>query len=280
MKKLLSLLFVVMLLLASVGCGSIEPSADVATPGQSPEESILVPIAYEIDYVDVRRNPDKYDGEFIRVAGQITNFSLTDDYAFYFNDRLSQYEDGLGFAVELSHNRNDPHIDEVYSIGDYVVVEGIWRSRVYQDALEEASVIHTGKDAEQAAKIYLASWESERQDFALSTPILNYMEIFNDKSYDGQYIRIVGQISVAGTNGVTHYRNIRFRNPITNESIVEISLKGCPIMMQDSCVDGEYVIISGKFDIKNFSANISDCYVECVGEKAREAYDAVMFGQS
>ena len=278
MKKLLSLLLVVLLLLATAGCGSTEPIADAATPSESPEESIPVPIAYEIDYVDVRRNPDKYDGEFIRVAGQITNFSLTDDYAFYFNDRLSQYEDGLGFEVEINHHRNDPYVDEIYSIGDYVVVEGIWRSRVNKDALEEASVIHTGKDAEQAAKIYLASWESERQDLALSTPISNYMEIFNDKSYDGQYVRIVGQISVAGTNGVTHYRNIRFRNPITNESIVEISLKGCPIMMQDSCVDGEYLVISGKFDVNDFFANLSDCYVEYIGEKAKEAYDAGVSG--
>lgn len=282
MKRLLSLLLVVMLLLASAGCESTEPGAGeveaTQVPSQAPEESISVPIAYEIDYVDVRRNPEKYDGEFIRVAGQITNFSLTDDYAFYFNDRLSQREDGLGFAVEINHHRNDPHIDEIYSIGDYVVVEGIWRSRVYQDALEEAYIILAGKDAEQAAKTYLASWESERQYLAASTPILNYMEIFNDKSYDGQYVRIVGQISEAITNGVTHYHNIRFRNPITNESIVEISLRGCPIMMQDSCVDGEYAVISGKLDTNDLFAKLSDCYVECVGEKAKEAYDAVMSG--
>lgn len=278
MKKLLPFFFVMVLLLATVGCGSTEPSADAETPSQAPEESILVPIAYEIDYVEVQRNPGRYDGEFIRVAGQITNFSLTDDYAFYFNDRLSRYEDGLGFSVEINHLRNDPPVDEVYSIGDYVVVEGTWRSRVNKDALEEAIIIHAGKDAEQDAKAYLASWENERQDFASSTPILNYMEIFNDKSYDGQYVRIVGQISVAKTNGVTHYHNIRFRNPITNESIVEISLKGCPIMMQDSCIDGEYVVISGELDVNGFFAKLSDCYVECVGEKAKEAYDAVMHG--
>lgn len=278
MKKLLSLFFVMLLLLATAGCGSTEPSADAATPSQASEESIPVPTAYEIDYVEVQRSPDKYDGEFIRVAGQITNFSSTDDYAFYFNDRLSQYEDGLGFAVEINHYRNDPPVDEVYSIGDYVVVEGTWRSRVNKDALEEASVIYTGKNAEQDAKTYLASWESERQDFASSAPILNYMEIFNDKSYDGQYVRIVGQISAARTNGVTHYRNIRFRNPITNESIVEISLQGCPLMMQNICIDGEYIVISGKFDINGSFAHVSDCYVECVGEKAKEAYDAVMSG--
>ena len=185
MKKLLSFLLVMLLLLASAGCGATKPGADTATPSHAPEESISVPIAYEVDYVD-----------------------------------------------------------EIYSIGDYVVVDGTWRRRVYGDALEEA------------------------------------MEIFNDKSYDGQYVRIVGQISAAGTNGVTHYHNIRFRNPITNESIVEISLKGCPMMMQDSCIDGEYAVISGKFEIKNPFASLSDCYVECVGEKAKEAYDAVMSGQS
>lgn len=277
MQPRIKLFYVVLILIGFLTSCATQPHT---LPSQMPEESTPMPIAYEIDYVDVRRNPGKYDGEFICVAGQITNFSSTDGYIFYFNDRLSRYEDGLGFAVELTHCRNDPYADEIYSIGDYVVVEGTWRGRAYRDVLEEANVIHTGEEAEQVAKTYFASWESERQDFALSTPVSNYMEVFNDESYDEQYVRIVGKISVAKTNGVTNHHNIRFRNPATNELVVEISLKGCPLMVQAICIDGEYVVISGKFNTKNSFASISDCYVECVGEEAKEIYDAVMIGWS
>lgn len=274
-QRIVSLTLVSILMLALASC----TTQSEVIPSQMIEESTSIPtVSNPVDYVDVQRNPEKYDGEFIRVAGQITNFSSTNDFAFYFNDRLSQYEDGIGFMIEINHFQNDLDIDEVYAIGDYVVVEGVWRVRTIQESLEEATVIQTGKDAEEAAKVYLTFWENERQDFASSSPILNYMEIFNDKNYDGQYVRIVGQIFAAKTNGVTNHRNIRFRSPVTNEAIIEFSLKGCPLAMQDICVEGEYAVISGKIDTNNYFASMSDCYVECVGQEAEKIYTAMTAG--
>lgn len=275
-QKIMQLALIIVFALALTGC-STQPTITPSRPMEEPTHT-STPIAQAIDYVDVQRNPEKYDGDFIRVAGQITNFSSTNNFSFYFNDRLSLYEDGIGFEVEIRHQRNNSNIDELYGVGDYIVVEGTWRVRPYGQSLEEAAVICTGKDAEEAAKVYLSSWENERKDFASSAPILNYMEIFNDKNYDGQYVRIVGQISEAKSNGVTHFRNIRFRNTITNESTIEISLQGCPIEMQANCNEGEYAIISGKIDVRDFSARMSDCYVECIGEDAEKIFYTVMTG--
>lgn len=98
-----------------------------------------------VDYVDVFRQTEAYDGQYISVAGRITNFN--NDYSFYFNERLGLDDDGLGFRISLDHTRA---IRELYSIGDYVVVEGVWHNGYFSE-LQKARIILDGTAAYDTA---------------------------------------------------------------------------------------------------------------------------------
>lgn len=223
-----------------------------------------------VDYVDVLRNSEAYDGQYISVAGRITKFN--DDYSLYFNERLGLDDDGLGFQISLDHARTDPAVKELYSIGDYIVVEGVWSSG-YFSKLQEARITSDSTVASDIASEFLDSWVKKREAFAQTSPIVDYMQIAeNIDDYDGEYVRIAGQISSIGTNVVTKHIYFHFRDIDTRMSVVSIVLKGCPQEMQDLCQENIFVILSGKITESFGKASLLDCYIEAVGDEAENAF--------
>lgn len=278
MKNFCLFIVIAVITICSVGCGSANSnklsneSISSASPEEPSTENNAAPL---VDYVDVHRNQDSYDGKVIRVAGRITNFSIS-DYTFYFNDRLGCDEDGIGFSVDLAHDYLSPSAEELYSKGDYVLVEGTYHAGAYA-SLEDAEVISSDEDACTYAEECLEQWETERKAFAETQPIMNYMNIYaNPSEYDGEYLRIIGEITSVGRNVTTWDKFFSFPNLADVGKALNVSLKGCPQEMQDMCSEGQYVILSGKLKYELRSIFFSDCYVESVGEDAAIQAEAVL----
>lgn len=230
--------------------------------------------ATPVDYVDVMRDPEAYDGKLISVSGRINDVG---DNHLYFSERLGTDGDGLGFCVRFPYNHNSQKAYELYERGDCVTVEGIWHfssvSSAYNE-LTEAVVTAVGEGAEKIAGAQLQAWRAEREEAALSAPLVDHMDIVSDPArYEGSYVRLAGQVDSITVNKASYHAVLSFRSRDTWADSVSVWLKGCPQEMQDLCTEGEYVLVCGTVsDI--FSLYLKDCYVLAVGEEAKAAYDS------
>lgn len=260
------------------GCSSPSANSDIMnTPSVEtpPMESVELPEVPLIDYVDIHRNPSMYDGMKVRVAGRITDFAYNDDYSFYFNERLGTEEDRIGFEITLNDDATETVVTDLFEIGTYVVVEGIYHSGTYA-SLRESTILSSGDPAKEISDNFTDAWVSQRISLSESIPLTDYMDIVNSLStYDGQYVRIAGKINGIGTNKATYHTYFRFLSREDNLPEISISLKGCPQEMQNLCIEDAYVVLSGL--VENFigSPKLTDCYVETVGPEAQAMANAI-----
>lgn len=280
-KKIALFILMCILLLSFYSCANANKSTDVSNSSglednadEAADTQIKTNTFPLVDYVEIHHNKEKFDGQNVRVAGCITNFSSSGN-SLYFNDRLGGEDDGLGFEVKFPYTTGKNAVKGLYSVGDYIIIEGIYHSGTYP-SLQEPTVISTGNDAHQCADVFMNVWVDQRSVLSDSLPVMDYMDIGeNPSNYIGEYVRIAGKISSIGQNTVTSHKYFLFRSRETNYAILSISLKGCPQEMQDMCTEDQYAIISGKVISGAGRAEFIDCYVEEVGAAAQNAAETV-----
>lgn len=239
------------------------------TPTQ-PEE--LPPL---IDYAEILRHSEEYDGQEVRVSGRIAKLGYdSNKYSFYFRDRLGFLGIGHSFEVALSrqfaHFSYDEGVSDYYCKNQYVVVQGIWNASTYSPRLQAAQVIITGEDAQKADQQFQDEWMAIGQSYS-SLPITHFLDFSEAPGhYLGQRVRTVGQIHHIGHNAVAHDVYLSFNTPGQQFKKESFSLQGCPPEMQDACVEGEYIVLSFLVDKDDYERLwFSDCFVECIGSEAQ-----------
>ena len=270
-KKLIALVCVLTL----TACNG--PAKSLSQVNQEGSSSVPVvetgPATTEVfDYAEVLRNSSEYDGKSIVVAGKIAEYAIGSEKEFFFRERLGFESDGneLGFRVcSLTA------IADQYHVGDYVLVQGTWsHGRIYGSRLESAKILSCGSAAKSNADIYSQQWHSIGESVRSTLPVTDYMEICsNVEKYEGMRVRTVGQIQAIIKNQATHHISFGFRDRQTNYECISVSLKGCPQEMQDLCIEDEYVVISGVISNSPGLPRLSDCFIECVGNEAKNILD-------
>lgn len=250
-----------------------EPTVSELEPMESQPEEIPV-----VDYAEILRNSEEYDGQEVRVAGRIAKLGFSSNkYSFYFRDRLGFLEIGQHFEVQLSrqflHLAYDEEIGDYYNKNQYVVVQGVWHHSTLFPALHNAEVIATGEEAQQIDQVFMDEWETLGQSYS-KFPITDYASLGETpKSYLGQRVRTVGQVQAVGSNAVAQDKYFSFRNRDNQVKSISFSLQGCPPEMQNACVEGEYIVISCLVtEDKYGSVWFADCFVECVGAEAEAIF--------
>ena len=235
-------------------------------PSSAPSPQITeLPV---IDYVEILRNSEEYDGQEVRVAGRIAQlgWSSYTKHSFYFSDRLGFLDRGEYFEVRLSrHFSYNESVSDYYELDQYVLVQGTWHSGGYYPSLRDAQVIDTGEEeARQADQAFMDEWLREKQADA-ELPMTDYMDLIASRwDYKDQRVRTVGRIY--DTRG----DSIWFQDRETGEKCLECSLRGCPPEMLDSCKDGEYVLLSGLFVCElNSDPRLKDVFVESTGSEVQ-----------
>lgn len=255
--------------LASCCKTDAETEKNITAQNSSTETAVAEESIEVLDYVDIIMNSDFYNGKEVVVAGRIAAFSETSDNEFDFRDRLGFEEAGTGFTVHLAQIFSyDESAEDYYDIDEHVLVKGTWNSG-YFSRLDDAVILSTGAKAKAYSDSFMEQWESKSNSVAGTLPITDYMEIAkNPKAFSGKRIRTVGKVQALGENVVTRHAYFSFRDRETNVACISFSLKGCPQGMQDLCTEGQYVVISGVVEDSSWSASVSDCFVECVGDEA------------
>lgn len=243
------------------------PLAPAASTSPSPTPEVELPV---LDYVEVLRNSDRYNGRTVCVAGRISD--LYGDN-IYFMDRAG-FDSELyhRFCCDLSHSLPwSKEARDVYSINDCVIVKGTWRDD-YASELREAEVISTGEEARKYVDSFMQQWIDQGEEYARTLPITDYMDIIaSPAQFEGARVRTAGQIQAVGTNAATWHKYFHFWNRQINGKSIYFVLRGCPEEMQALCVEDEYVLLSGVVHTSYSTPELFDCYVECVGEEAEAA---------
>lgn len=107
MKKVLSVFMCIGLMIGLVGCGSSE------SKGSAKKEYVS-----EKDIKKVYSDPEKYEGKYIKVSGQVFLEPETDDDAIYFQMFADPENSNLNTLV--SYNKTEFEIND----GDYVEIDG------------------------------------------------------------------------------------------------------------------------------------------------------------
>lgn len=259
----------VLFVLRTSPSASLGSSPSSVSPSPEPEASQTVELPV-IDYAEILRHSEEYDGQEVRVAGRISRLGNTNKQSFYFSDRLGFLEYSW-FEVRLSqwfpYNES---VSDYYSIDQYVLVQGVWKDGRYDCFLSNAEVITTGQEAQAADQLFMDEWMRVGQSYA-DLPITDYMDLSQFPGrYLGQRVRTVGQVKEVGSNSATYALYFSFRSRKDNSLQHAYTLRGCPPEMKALCVEGEYVVLSclvaeGKWGVPWFS----ECFVECVGDEAR-----------
>lgn len=219
------------------------------------------------DYAEILHNSEGFDGKEVRVAGRISRLSDHPNDALFlrFRDRLGgefDREFDIHLGSQLSSGEFASHY---YQEGQYVIVEGKWedwRKRLH------GTVVSTGEEARQAAQVFEDAWEAEMRGYADTTPIIDYMDfVALPEKYAGQRVRTIGQVFSVQTNTTWEGEEytllfIQNRDPV-GESII-FSLKGCPLDMQSSVSNGDYILLSGI--VSRNETELNDCFIESIGD--------------
>lgn len=256
-------------------CGCSDSSSNIIGHEESPlpvteDDSTSTALVNDplpvMDYIDVLKESDKYDGMTISVAGRISDLSKN---GFKFMDRAGFEEACLGFSVDLAQSPSvDKTAEELYTVGECVCVNGVWHSG-FDPRLKEAEIVSVGADAQKYVESFEKQWEEKGKYYAETLPITDYMDIVESPdSFDGKRVRTAGKIQAVGTNAVTRDKYFSFRDRQTNYTNISFSLIGCPGAMQDLCVEDEFVVLSGIVHADIGFPSVSECYIECVGEEA------------
>lgn len=271
------ILFLFVLLLSA--CTTTQQDRIRVTPIPTESELESPPVAEVVDYVDVLSNPSEYNGRYISVAGQISAFKGRSNNNFYFYDRLGNSNGNQEFLVYVDSTAYKASYNESLCVGDYVIVEGTWKfsNNSYSDNhLAFAIVVDTGAEAKTTVTDQLSKWAEEKECFAQTLPVLDYFSVLENRNfYDNQYIRIVGQISSPGVTPPSNHFYFHFDGAEKNDDIT-ISLDGCPQEMQKLCSKGEYAVVTGVVSVSKYGIRLDDCYVECVGNEAKELFDSTV----
>ena len=280
MKKVCVYLLILSLLCSMGGCAPMDVGGvETRNSGmegneeevQSLDRSESTSVPLQIDYAKVMQNSDEYDGKYIQVAGRISGF-LMRNAGLKFSERIGFQEKSYAihdFDIELS--ACDGNVADSFKAGDYVMVSGIWRGGPYP-ALQEAQIVGEGDDAFQLARGYQLKWEETRQKEAEKMELWNYMSLAEaGKAHEGEYVKVSGKMSITGKSLADNDRpTIRFKSPESGEKVFDVSLFGCTPESLEKCVDGEYVVLTGKL----LDGKIIDCFIESIGEDAKKQDEA------
>lgn len=221
-----------------------------------------------LDYVDVYKHREEYEGQQVVVAGQISYFS--DAWTICFSERFAFEDASSGFRANFYQDSSRKKVSDSYSVGQYVIVKGtVTASSRFQD-LNEASILYDGRNAKVYVDAFTEQWHEQGQAYAETLPLTDYMDVIDDpNAYIGQRIRTVGQVQNAHTNwSKANSTAFRFRSRETNFAEFSVDLFGCPEAMQALCKENDYVLLSGVVIHNIHGLRMIDCYVECVGEEA------------
>lgn len=239
----------------------IEESQEIEEPQEM--EKVIKDEDIVLDYAEVLRNSEQFDGRTVTVAGRIGEFSQWSDNTYSFTDRLGKHW-LESFDVKGSSELGD--VRELYQVGDYVLVKGRWRADrlcLYGD------VVSKGAEAKQYADTFLEEWYAEGWRWAESLPLTQYMELVNDpEKYEGQRVRVTGRLT----------QDSWFQDPRTGRDCLKICLNGCPPEMREPCKEGAAVILSGVLHISPAVEprnSLVDCFIECAGPEAEEPVQAM-----
>ena len=216
-----------------------------------------------VDYVELSRSGEAYEGKEVLVAGRISGFP--DDRSFKFCERLSRRGDIPYVRVGFEWKPAMDPVATLFEKGQYVLVQGRW-SNIF--GLSGAKVLATDEEAQEAAGPFLEQWEKEKRDCAETLPVTDYEDILKaPEAFEGQMVRVAGIVSSAGKNALNSDVFFSFAGRERSElgkGSLTVRLRGCPREMQELCGEGEAVLLSGRCD----GESLNECYVEAVGEEA------------
>ena len=231
-----------------------------------------------LDYADILAHSSNYDEETVVVVGKISKFSSSPYLSFCFHERANG-----SFDINLSERTPSGEsyftvLRESYSVGDYVIVQGIWSHERFGDPfLNNATILANGSIAQQYYDLIQKNWYNTREELSQTLPLTHSMEITsNPERYIGHLVRTAGKIENLSDNyyysGISFY----FYNPKIDSQRLDINMWGLPNDMQKQCAEDEYIVISGIVQEKpSGSYVLLDCFVECTGAEAETAFQAL-----
>lgn len=249
----------------------------VITPNHAPAESDPEPTAPQLaelpvmDYADILRNSEEFDGQEVRIAGRIAEASSSRVYRsqLIFRERLGFDGGGGKFEVNLRQRfSTEETASDYYHEGQYILLQGQW---FHRNKYLSCDVISTGEDARQAAEALSAQWEATGRSYADTLPITDYMDIAaSPKTYRGQRVRTVGRIGTLYQNDYYHCLEFSFASREDGTSCIEFDLMGCPPEMQSVCEKGQYVLLSGVVHTPQIGdPYLEDCFIESIGSEVQ-----------
>lgn len=151
----------------------VSSASTVSGPDTSDSQVEELPI---IDYAEILRDSEAFDGKEVRVAGRIASFTTNSD-EFTFRDRLGFLSIASDFEVRLSQRFSyGEDIWDYYVKNQYVLVQGIWSHSTSFPELRNAEVIATGEEARQADQAFTDAWKAEKSSYS-NLPITDYMDL-------------------------------------------------------------------------------------------------------
>lgn len=243
------------------------PAASEPEPTESQPEEIPL-----VDYAEILRNSEEYDGQEVRVAGRIADVSSSHAKrnVLTFQDRLGFDGSGGEFEVHLRQQSSlEGTVSDYFQQGQYVLLQGHWSNYAKYFICD---VISTGEIARQEAQVFMDTWEAEGYGYADTLPITDYMDIVTSpRAYRRQRVRTVGKIFAPAEDSYSKSPYFYFLNREDNNTpCIKFYLQGCPPEMQEKCQDGEYVVLSGVVYVPTSGyPYLLECFVENTGNEAR-----------
>ncbi|MBU5230276.1 hypothetical protein [Intestinimonas butyriciproducens] len=232
------------------------------------------PAPLAIDYAELIRYAETYDGQWVQIAGRIGHVEGERLDIF---DRISYYVAEEGNATSTFQIYLDKKTAAPCTEGEYYVIEGLWKIGYRGPYLSEAVILDSGATAKAKAMQYQEDWEAERLQRAESTPLTDYLELWEQRDqYEGSYVRTAVQIGRVKNYKIDVHTKYWFdvRNERNGEDIGTVDLEGCMPEVLALCQDGGAVIVGGKLVGTRERFSVKDCYIEAAGETAQAEVDA------
>lgn len=260
---LLSLLCFILIYSTTVPHRNTTTPVAIATPTSIPAiEDLEI-----LDYVEVYKHRQDYEGQTISIAGRISDIS---EDSIYFRERFFSDIDRSGFEIDIRNclSQNETAYQR-FECGQYVNIKGTVNnsSFSYGPELEGTDILCVGEDAKSHVDPLMETWYLQGQTYAKTLPLTDYMDIVNNPdTFNGQRVRIAGKMQCVGANLIGPY--FSFRNLENNFKVLSMDLRSCPVEMTAACEEDVYVVVSGVVNDGSFLLELIDCYIECVGEEA------------
>lgn len=243
------------------------PAVSEPEPTESQPEEIPL-----VDYVEILRHSEEYDGQEVRVAGRIADVSSSPvhRHLLTFRDRVGFDGSSGKFEVYLRQQFSlEETASDYYQQGQYILLQGYWGNHAEQFICD---VISTGENAREAAQVFMDAWEAEGYGYADTLPITDYMDIATSpKEYRRQRVRTAGKIYASAEDSYSKSTCFYFLDREDNNTpCIKFYLQGCPPEMQEKCQEGEYVVLSGVLHAGTSGyPHLLECFVESTGNEAQ-----------